>query len=773
MAIKVSGTTVIDDSRGLINIASVDATTATAITEAGVGGGGTHEFVASGAISTGDVVVLNSDGTVSVVEQTNRGSTAGPTTLADSGHVTAVYDSTNNRVVVAYNAYTSPRLGKVVVGILTENSIAFGTPVTFHTGEINRPDCVFDSTNNKVVIVFVDLDDSSSKQAVVATVSGNSVTVGSPVTYAAGAVTVQAITFDSNSGKVVVTARNASGYPSCIVGTVSGSSISFGTLVVAESVSYTPSSITFDSVNNKILMLYFSSSNSIAKGVVGTVSGTSISFGTPVQFDNSAPAANYTDAVFDPVTGKIAFMYQVSYSGPMKAQVATISGTSVSFGTAVDVVSDAKAWVQATLDTTNNKVCFTLDDAGDNNISFVSGTISGDTIVLDPVIQIHNSHAQNSTMGLTFDPTINRVFFIGSIYAKSYLINTTAFTNAASYIGIAAENIADTATGEVTIIGGVNEQTVNSYDLANASYDGVSFSLAGLGLYLSHVVFKPDGTKMYIAVDDNGEDVKEYDLSSAWDVSTASYVQRFILSSQIIYPFGLFFKPDGTKMYVSDPSSQDINEYSLSSAWNISTASYTQSFSVSGNISFNTGLFFKPDGTKMYVVDYIIRDVNEYSLSSAWDIATASYTQNFSISGQETLATGLFFDSSGSKMFITGQSGDDVNEYSLSSAWNISTASYIRNFSVASQASSPTGISFKPDGTKMYIVGSDTDTVYQYTTGTFGGFTTNSSYFVADDGSLTTTNNGRKVGKALSATELQVKTKLTGSEMNEYLGGLV
>jgi sugar lactone lactonase YvrE len=278
---------------------------------------------------------------------------------------------------------------------------------------------------------------------------------------------------------------------------------------------------------------------------------------------------------------------------------------------------------------------------------------------------------------------------------------------------------------------------------------------------------------MYIAVDDNGEDVKEYDLSSAWDVSTASYVQRFILSSQIIYPFGLFFKPDGTKMYVSDPSSQDINEYSLSSAWNISTASYTQSFSVSGNISFNTGLFFKPDGTKMYVVDYIIGDVNEYSLSSAWDIATASYTQNFSISGQETLATGLFFDSSGSKMFITGQSGDDVNEYSLSSAWNISTASYIRNFSVASQASSPTGISFKPDGTKMYIVGSVTDTVYQYTTGTFGGFTTNSSYFVADDGSLTITNNGRKIGKALSASELQVKTKLTGSEMNEYLGGLV
>lgn len=41
MAIKVNGTTVIDDSRGLSNIASVDATSAAAITAAGVGGGST------------------------------------------------------------------------------------------------------------------------------------------------------------------------------------------------------------------------------------------------------------------------------------------------------------------------------------------------------------------------------------------------------------------------------------------------------------------------------------------------------------------------------------------------------------------------------------------------------------------------------------------------------------------------------------------------------------------------------------------------------------
>ena len=40
MAIQVSGTQVIGNSRELTNIASVDATTAASITAAGVGGGG-------------------------------------------------------------------------------------------------------------------------------------------------------------------------------------------------------------------------------------------------------------------------------------------------------------------------------------------------------------------------------------------------------------------------------------------------------------------------------------------------------------------------------------------------------------------------------------------------------------------------------------------------------------------------------------------------------------------------------------------------------------
>ena len=68
-------------------------------------------------------------------------------------------------------------------------------------------------------------------------------------------------------------------------------------------------------------------------------------------------------------------------------------------------------------------------------------------------------------------------------------------------------------------------------------------------------------------------------------------------------------------------------------------------------------------------------------------------------------------------MFIAGFSGDAVYEYNLSTAWDISTASYVQNFSVSSQDGVPHGLFFKSDGSKMYLMGFASDTVYQYSTG--------------------------------------------------------
>jgi len=119
----------------------------------------------------------------------------------------------------------------------------------------------------------------------------------------------------------------------------------------------------------------------------------------------------------------------------------------------------------------------------------------------------------------------------------------------------------------------------------------------------------------------------------------------------------------------------------------------------------------------MYVVGLIGDAVYEYDLSSAWNISTASYLQNFSVVSQDTSPTGLFFKDDGTKMYIVGSTGDAVYEYDLSSAWDISSASYLQNFSVAAQQTFPQELFFKDDGTQMFIVGTTPQRVFSYTLG--------------------------------------------------------
>ena len=256
---------------------------------------------------------------------------------------------------------------------------------------------------------------------------------------------------------------------------------------------------------------------------------------------------------------------------------------------------------------------------------------------------------------------------------------------------------------------------VNAWDISTAVYSQ-NFSVSAQETAPTGVFFKPDGTKMYI-IGSTGDDVNEYSLTTAWDVSTSSYIQNFSVSAQDSIPTNIFFKPDGTKMYVTGDLNNRVNEYNLSTAWDISTASYAQSYTSTSTEASPAGIFFKPDGTKMYLSGTQADEVNEYDLSTAWDISTVVFNQVFSVAGQEANPAGIFFKFDGTKMYIVGYQGDDVNEYSLTTAWDISTASYSQLFPVYDQDQTPRDLFFKPDGTKMYILGSTGDDVNEYDIG--------------------------------------------------------
>jgi len=241
-----------------------------------------------------------------------------------------------------------------------------------------------------------------------------------------------------------------------------------------------------------------------------------------------------------------------------------------------------------------------------------------------------------------------------------------------------------------------------------------SFSVAVQDSSPEGLAFSSDGAKMFV-VGRFGDDVNEYTLSTPFDVSTASFVDSFSVTEQDTTPGGLAFSSDGAKMFVVGRSGDAVYEYTLTTAFNVSTATFVDSFSVTVQDTSPQGLAFSSDGTKMFVVGGSGADVNEYTLTTAFNVSTATFVDSFSVTVQDGQPTGVAFSSDGAKMFVVGNGDADVNEYTLTTAFNVSTASFVNSFLVIEQDDIPQGLAFSSDGAKMFVVGRFGDAVNEYT----------------------------------------------------------
>lgn len=254
------------------------------------------------------------------------------------------------------------------------------------------------------------------------------------------------------------------------------------------------------------------------------------------------------------------------------------------------------------------------------------------------------------------------------------------------------------------------------WDLDNAVYSGTSFSVAsqvGAPLGLSA---KGDGTELYVA-DNTNDSVYQYSLSTAWDLSTASYSSNSLFVGGTV-PNGSFFKPDGTKFYISIDSvgSNVIKEYTLSTAWDISTGSLNATSSnFNATDSHFRGVYIRDNGVDLYWVGFQNDNVYQFSMSTAWDITTLSLVQSFSIVSQDNTTNGLFFKPDGTRMFIFGNTNDKVYQYELSTAWDVSTASFTKDFSAATEDTTFIAGVFNSSGTIMITLGSQNESLYSYT----------------------------------------------------------
>jgi len=192
-------------------------------------------------------------------------------------------------------------------------------------------------------------------------------------------------------------------------------------------------------------------------------------------------------------------------------------------------------------------------------------------------------------------------------------------------------------------------------------------------------------------------------------------------------PQAIRFNNDGTAVYVLQFSNKRISQFNLSTAYDISTASG----SVNDN-TFTTGIvsfFFNSNGTKLYTVDFSTDTIYEHNLSTAYLVSSASSAvASIGVSAKDDTPFDIFFKPDGSKMYFLGLQNKSIYEYNLSTLYSLSSATFANSYNFNDGGFkftfNSTGTKFyksTPVGTDYYIYEYYLDTAWDISSSNFSG----------------------------------------------------
>ena len=425
------------------------------------GAGKQVSFVADGAISAaGKPVVLTALGKVAEVSGSSDALGTATNFTATSvypNYINSSYDSNAGKVVVFYKG-TSSYLNAAVATV-SGTSISFGTSVVVNSTASAWISSSYDSTAQKIVVGW---DESGVGKAIVGTVSGTSISFGAETTFQASGVTHTNCVYDTNADRTVITYRDSadSNNGKAIVGTVSGTGISFGTAVTFDTVYVQYPNQVYDANAQKIAIVYQDATAGDGWSIVGTVSGTSISFGTAFRFTTD-DLENHVGA-YDSVAQKVVYSFRdLGNSSAGTTIVGTISGTDISFGSEVVFTSNSVTKVSTAFQVSGGLVTVVYEDSSDSSKGkIIGGTVSGTSISFGSNTT-YNTGGMYGGNFITYDAGQTKNVISYGTAAATYqgfgIVNFVGATNltATNFIGISDAAILDTASGNVTIKGGI------------------------------------------------------------------------------------------------------------------------------------------------------------------------------------------------------------------------------------------------------------------------------------------------------------------------------
>ena len=297
---------------------------------------------------------------------TSTGGLAGFMPYGPSNRISITSDG--NKAIIFYEALQTYYATVATVG--SNNGISYGNQGAIASGQVFFPTVTYDSYNNKVVVVWSDPDTWEMK-ARVGTVSGTSISFGPTVnTFIKGS--YKASTYSGN-GQVLIAYNTYRTTPSggqTIVGTVSGNSISFGSPTTVNSHILYPKA-TYDSTNQRVIIAYRAAGPDRGEAIVGSVSGGAFHYGSPVQFTSSDYPLYKIGMVYNSANNSVDILHTRGNNGLVVRGTVNSSNNSISFEPEFAIATGEARGPSATYDSSSGKTVFAYSDS--DNSSF--GTV--------------------------------------------------------------------------------------------------------------------------------------------------------------------------------------------------------------------------------------------------------------------------------------------------------------------------------------------------------------------------------------------------------------